>query len=487
MAEMAIPWEMLNYPILKGPQTAGINFERRHERTKIHSWWSNLGPNELLELDGQWTGVLFPKFRPRYSVLPYVTTGWDEDRGLRLRSGLDFRSALTPSLTGVATLNPDFENVEEAVEGIDFSYGERFVPDVRPFFLEGSEVYETESELGEYFFSGRIPAFDTGLNLYGKVTPRDTIGVLAAADFGERVDWVLREWHAFGPTSSANLAFINRDEKGFSNRVLVLGEEYRRGFWSLDMTGAQSWANGRSSGAAGEASLEYESSRWSFSVVPHFVEPEFRADLGFIPFTGYRGIDTEVSYTNEWRTGPIRRLWVDSDTRNANRYDGSIFRRQRDLQLELETRGDMLIGLGWEGGRFEAFKDRVFTVEVRNRISDPFHSYGMGVSWGRRAGHPITFLTPFVTWRFGNRLTLGLSSAILRHVENEQQHILTVNYDFSPREGIAGRIIAQTGGTAGYMAYRNSGYGGVERWFILGDPNAEDFRMQLLMKVVWPF
>jgi hypothetical protein len=58
---------------------------------------------------------------------------------------------------------------------------------------------------------------------------------------------------------------------------------------------------------------------------------------------------------------------------------------------------------------------------------------------------------------------------------------------WTPEQGIGGRIVAQTGGTNGYLAYRRSGYGGVETFLILGDPNAPKFRQRVMTKVVWPY
>jgi hypothetical protein len=80
----------------------------------------------------------------------------------------------------------------------------------------------------------------------------------------------------------------------------------------------------------------------------------------------------------------------------------------------------------------------------------------------------------------------ALSSSILRHTEDREQHIATVAYDFSPRRGIGGRVVSQDGSTNAYHAYRQSGYGGVETFFILGDPNARSFGAHLATKVVWP-
>lgn len=485
-AEMAIPWAILNYPLVKSPTTCGINFDRFHQRTKIHSWWSNVGPQEFLELDGHWVGIQFPPFRPQLSLLPFLIPGWQKKGGLGWRSGMDLRATLTPSLTLVGTINPDFENVEGSVEGIDFSYSERFVPDRRPFFLEGTNIYQSGSIAGRYFHSRRIPSFDLGLNLYGKVTQRDTLGFLAALDWGRRLDWVARARHEMGPTSSVDLAFINRDDQQHSNRVLVLGENFRKSFLGLDASWAGSWVNGRFTGDIAHLFLSYQTPRLFFGLTPHYVRPGFKDDLGFIPFTDFKGLNGFIGYGNEWRKGTLRSCFIDASFFNSKHYNGQVFRRQKSLFAYLETRSDYGISFGWEGGRFEQFEDSLLSFSLRTRVSDPFHNFGIGYSWGKQAGAPITFITPSATWRFGQSLTLGLSSQILHHKEDRQQHIFTFNYDFSPRRGMGGRIVAQTGGTNFYLAYRQSGYGGVEQFLILGDPNARKFTRRLVVKVIWP-
>ncbi|MBW3625355.1 MAG: hypothetical protein KY468_18315, partial [Armatimonadetes bacterium] len=495
-AELAVPWRILNYPNRKGPTEVGINFDRYQARTRISSWWSNVGQPERNELDGHWKGVELPAFRPQFSALPYVSPGWGEDGGETLHSGLDLRYTLSPMMTLVGTINPDFRNVESAVEGIDFSYGERFVPDRRPFFQEGSEIYGIGGAAGRYFHSGRIPDFDTGLNLYGRVTERDTIGTLAALNFGTRADWIMRGRHEFGPASTADVAFINRDgERGKdrdgnpimgSNRVLVLRQGASNRRWSMGANWATSWVDGQPKGSAGNSTFAYSTSRWYAHLNPRFVRPEFTDDLGYIPFKGFKGIGGLAYYRREWRSGPLVSFNAGVDTNDDRHTDGSLFRRQRAVFTGMRTRSDYFIGAGWRGGRFNEFDDSVFNLNLGARASNPFHNYGIGFSWGREGGERTTFLTPYVTWRFGEKLTLGLSSAILNRSESRQQHIFTFNHDFSPGRGIGGRIIAQTGGTGGYLSFRRSGYGGVESYVILGDPNAKKFRQRIVMKTVWP-
>jgi hypothetical protein len=486
-AEMAIPWSILNYPAIKGPTTVGINFDRRQERTKIHSWWSNLGAQEFFDLDGHWAGVQLPPFRPQLSLLPYASPGWVENGGIGFRSGLDLRSRLTPTLTVVGTVNPDFQNVQEAVESIDFSYGERFVPDSRPFFQEGADVYSIGSGVvaGQYFYSRRVGAFDTGVNLYGKLAPRDTLGVLAALDLGHEADWVLRGQHELGATSSLGLALLNRDDEPLTNRALVLTGATRKGFWGTDLSWAGSTVGELPTGSTTNLAVHYQSPRWFASVTPNYTRPGFRDDLGFIPFTDFEGVTSNVAYSTEWRRGALRSASAGWYTEDSHHYNGELFRQERQLFFGLQSRRDYELDFNWTGGRFEEFRDSVFTTLLRARTSDPFHNVGLLYSRGRRAGAPYTFIAPSATWRFRNKLTLGLASSLLFHLQDAQQQILTFNYDFSPQQGISGRLVAQTGGTNAYFAYRHSGYGGTETFLIFGDPNAAKFRQRLVLKVVW--
>jgi hypothetical protein len=493
--EMAIPWSILNYPSTNEAVTCAINFSRFQQRTQVVSWWSNIGVHEFYELDGQWVKLHYPGFRPRLSLLPYGISAWSQEHGATLRSGLDARYTLTPALTAVATIRPDFATVEEAVEGIDFSYGERFVPERRPFFQEGADIFSSEGAFGRYFYSRRIPQFDMGAKLYGKVTDRNTLGVLTTFDLGRQAVWFLRARHELGPTSNVNVALLGQDESGGVNQVLVAGEEFRKGLWNANASWAGTWKEGSGTGSAASATLFYQSPRWLVQIQPQFITPDFQDELGLIPFTGYKGISATLFYSTQWRTGPLRLLSASAFANSTARYQsvaerdaiykGLTFQRQQGASMALVTRSDYTLILGWNGGRFLQFNDSVFIVSLRGRVTDPFRNYGIDVSWGRQGGAPSLFVTPSATWKWGS-LTVGLSSAILSRQGVTQQHILTYGYDFGPRQGIVGRIVAQTGGTNGYLAYRQSGYGGVERFLILGDPNARTFTPGIALKVIWP-
>ena len=122
--EMEIPWQMLDYPDTKEPIRMGINIDRGQQRTGEKSWWCNLGVNEFRENDGHWVDVLPPPRQRELKLLPYLIGGYSKqettDRAYTARAGADFRYEVTPQLRLIGTANPDFDNIEQAVEGIDF-------------------------------------------------------------------------------------------------------------------------------------------------------------------------------------------------------------------------------------------------------------------------------------------------------------------------------------------------------------------------------
>ena len=124
VVEMEIPWQMLDYPDTKEPIRMGINIDRYLQRTGEKSWWCNVGVNEFKENDGHWIDVLPPPRKRELKVLPYLIGGISEtemdEREYTYRGGGDLRFEVTPQLRLIGTANPDFDNIEQSVEGIDF-------------------------------------------------------------------------------------------------------------------------------------------------------------------------------------------------------------------------------------------------------------------------------------------------------------------------------------------------------------------------------
>ncbi len=485
-AEMAIPWAMLSYPTGKKPVTMGLNFARWQQRTQVASFWSHLGMHTNYKLDGHWDGVEPPPFKPQFSFLPYVLG--QAGSHPRATAGMDVRAALTPSVTGVLTVNPDFGTVERAVEGIDVSYSERYVSDRRPFFMEAERFYAENTLIGRFFYSQRIPDFDTGLNLYGKVAPQTSLGLLGAFDVANRNDYVVRGRQEFNETDSLAFSAIGRDDAGDQNQVLVAHPVWRGGNWVCLTHWAPSFENGQYVGDALNLDFSYEGRRLSFGNNFHYVSPEFRDDNGYIPFTDLYGNYTWMTHSTEWREGPLRSVRLAGMMREEQHFDGRWFRLQPAFYVFSETRADWGVDLHWEGGRFERYTDNLFEVRFKGGVSDKFKNYSLGLQFGRQAGEDLVFLTPAFNWRFGERFSVGVASSILSHGGQSQQHIFSANYDFTRAWSLGGRLVAQTGQTSGFIGLRRTGYAGTDLYFIFGNPDpARKFEPMLTVKVVKPF
>ena len=177
-AEYRIPFSQLRFPA--GEPAGGRVWDiqimrdiaRRNERD---SWapWTQQTPgfvNAFGEID-HLDGIPAPN---RLEILPYVSLrdtrapGSSSDPYYRTNDskiavGGDVRYGLKNGLTLTATVNPDFGQVEVDPAVVNLSAFETFFPEKRPFFLEGSDIFNfgsirTHNDYGSqyYFYSRRV-------------------------------------------------------------------------------------------------------------------------------------------------------------------------------------------------------------------------------------------------------------------------------------------------------------------------------------------
>ena len=484
--EMEIPWQMLDYPDTTEPVRMGINVDRFQQRTGERSWWCNLGVNEFRENDGHWVDVLPPPRQRELKFLPYLVGGFSEqetteDRAYTARAGADLRYEVTPQLRLIGTANPDFDNIEQAVEGIDFSYGERYVPDRRPFFSEGGNVYN----IGQLFHSRRIEDMDGGLKLFGKLGKNTSVGTLGTYHRNNQ-NFILRASQSLTATSKISAAFLSHHKRDNPlNNVGHISGNARRGRFTVlgDLT--QTWMD-ESDGREGTVGLLYNGPLVQSYSYAFFTDPDFVNGLGYHPFTGYRGFTLGGSIKNEWREGIVRSITLFAHSQASNTYEGDVFRRNLRLFTRLLTHSDYSVSAFWSGGQFKEFTDSLFGVSLGIRASDRFNNFSIDYDWGEQADEKLHRISGNLNLRaYG--FTAGLTSQIQWHFERRYQQILTLTYDFSPALSLGGRLIWQVDGTNIYFALRRSGYAGTDFFIILGDPNALEFKQRLVAKVIRAF
>ena len=183
--------------------------------------------------------------------MPYVTLGVGEGTH-RFDAGLDMQHRLPSGLTALGSLNPDFSQIEQVVEPISFSYTERWLPEVRPFFMTGTDVYFPGARS---FYSRRIQDFDLGLKAFGTIG-NDTYGLLDALSYGSENSLAGAWRHQFTPNFYGRLLVVNHDQPGEPGN-LVCGLETSR-TWRRPNGGDNIWTVLYPAG-----SYELGGSRWS--------------------------------------------------------------------------------------------------------------------------------------------------------------------------------------------------------------------------------
>jgi hypothetical protein len=486
-AEFRIPWGILNYPQGGTPTTMGINLLRYHYRRQVESIWSNIGPQGFLDQAGRWEGVVPPSaaFRPKLSLLPYVLPVFREGKG-SVRTGLDARVTLTPELTAVGAINPDFATVEGAIEGIFFSRAERFVAERRPFFLEGSDYLNVGNfHIGRYFFPNRISRVDLGSKVYGKLSPVDTIGLLHTIDFDHDQNLVLNYRRDLSPTSQAGVFLSQRSGDTQNNTVAMFTQRSRWGKFSVRSDVLQSAGRRGEGGGVRYLFLEYNDRVLYHGFGFLSVSPTFRNANGLTNFVDYRGFRHYIIYDNQWRTGAVRSFNLDFTSILDWRFDGRPFRRGSELSMSLDTRSDWQYGFFGEARKYEDQFDRTASISVTKGVSNRFQRLGAQISQGVQGGSQSTFIGPYASFRMFRRFDLVYAGAIQQLNGTSNQHIANVNWEFSPTRSIGGRVVVQNSNVNWYLSFRDSGKLGTETYFIIGDPNARRFVEQVAVKFVF--
>jgi hypothetical protein len=307
-AEIRVPYLSLRFPSTP-IQNWGINVAREVKRRGFKQSWAPVTKNvsSVLAQSGRLVGLRDLQPKRLVEVNPVLTgkkvgddeSGDFERHGFEGEAGLNARFGITRNLVLDATINPDFSQVE--ADATRITVNERFAlffPEKRPFFLEGSEVFETPQQL---VYTRRIVDPIGGTKLTGKVGSF-TLGYLGALDEspssiygeeGEALFNLLRLRRDVGLGSTVGVLYTDRTltEGGGYNRVLagdarlVFRERY-----TLTTQWASSWT------ATDDTSYPFKPSifgsfarsgrKLSWDLTFQDLHPEFRAQAGYLPRIG---------------------------------------------------------------------------------------------------------------------------------------------------------------------------------------------------------
>jgi len=329
VVEIAVPFRQLRFARTSGPQTWGLEAFRNYPRSvrhRISSKYTDRSKDCTLCQENKLDG--FEGIAPSRNIelTPTVTAARSDaidsfpngdlrDGDEEFDPGITARWGITPNMNLSATINPDFSQVE--ADALQLDVNTRFAlffPEKRPFFLEGADLYLTPLQA---VFTRTVAEPSWGIKLNGK-EGKDTYGFFVARDDltnlilpgnqGSRqtfldesvLEGVFRYRRDIGTRSTVGVLYTGREgqnDADYHNRVGGLDGFFR--FTESDTMRVQ-YLNSSTlypeviarrfgqdtdpfSGDAFSLQYDHFDKVWRGFVRYVDLDPNFRADSGFIP------------------------------------------------------------------------------------------------------------------------------------------------------------------------------------------------------------
>ncbi|MEP7347455.1 MAG: DUF5916 domain-containing protein, partial [Gemmatimonadaceae bacterium] len=466
--EIRIPFKSLKYQSAD-PQTWGIQVLRKSQSRGFEYTWTpaQRAAASFLAQSGHLVGLTELNRGLVLDVNPVLTRHWEgtptangfERNAERPKVGANLKWGITNNITLSGTIRPDFAEVEsDAGQFVFDPRASLFFPEKRPFFLEGSEQFETP---GGLVYTRRILSPVAATKLTGKVAGTsvaflfavdDTIG--SATQQNHPIFNILRIKRDLGSSSRVGLVFTDREDGERSNRLggadfrLVFNKIYtvsavsavsRTAVPNVETKVAPMWATtvtraGRTFGA-----------RYAFSGI----DDDFRASSGFISRGAIAHASAQHSLTHYGKQGSF----LESVTGDINLDDTWSYQRfvagDDAIEKKMHINTNYQLRGGWHAGASLLFEKFGFDPTL-------YASYAIE----RHAGGTIDTV-PFVGQpRIPNRdYLLTLDSPQFRHVG------FSVFYLWGRDENFYEWASADVGFLTGALTWRPTGQLRVESSF----------------------
>jgi hypothetical protein len=320
VVEMEIPYRTIKHDGTSGGW--GLDFDRWVPQTKEDLYWSSYEQNEgmriskfgRLEFDGvrpAAAGLNLELYPVAIARTTYNGSGYDTDPDL----GLDLFYNPSERLTLLLTANPDFAQIEADPFNFNISQYESYFSERRPFFTEGSEIFNAsgrQSNTGFYrpmelFYSrrigrslpdGSVVPLIAGTKAFGRAPGWEYGGFVAATGEEEYVEdgeslveqkalfTSARVKRTILDNSSVGVLFVSKQTSGGLSGVLDIDGAFRTSDWQLSYQLARSFTNS-SGDYAFSAGLVSFGQTWVNLARVRAVGREFDVSaVGFVPWKG---------------------------------------------------------------------------------------------------------------------------------------------------------------------------------------------------------
>nr|MCU0619354.1 DUF5916 domain-containing protein [Gemmatimonadaceae bacterium] len=346
--ELRIPFKSIRYQAAS-QQRWGLQVIRQVQRTGFQETWAPVSrANQAFAVQAGYLEGLRDLRRGLVLDLTPTTTAFVDGRrtdgalanplqyAARQQIGGDLRWGVTSNFTLNATANPDFSQVEPDVGQIpgDVRFA-LFFPELRPFFVEGSEQFDAPNRL---VYTRRIQQPVAAAKLTGKI-PRTDVGLLMAVDNAAASSdgatnpffTILRLRRDLGTQSTAGLVYTDRVEGARFNRVG--GFDTRIQFnrvYSVDLKAVGSLTRD-SAGTRGGAAYEVATGRTGRSYGYRYqfqgFTPDFETQSGFVNRVDFVRSQVNQRWTRFGRKGgwwdqqqqfmTLSSLWTHDDFRTG--------------------------------------------------------------------------------------------------------------------------------------------------------------------------
>lgn len=492
VVEMAVPFRILSYD--PAQTSMGVSLNRWHARSRLQ-WRS---PDCSPDLDPRkfysWEGLHLPRPRTRPLMMAYMLFGTGEDDAPQ-RAGLDLKHALSPTMTGVVTANPDFRNVEQQVESVDFTYTERYLSDSRPFFQESADYYPDQN----IFYSRRIDEIDLGTKVSGTMGEY-SLGVMDARNFGDDHHTAIQLVHRRPAKASLGFAGVRSTVSGAERLSGQLMGSYRlydrsdrkvqleTDYYSADRKSGPGHGSKFSASVTGYGPPR--TVEWGVS--HRYIDSDFEPYLGYVPENGIRTWDVFTSLSDEPTSGRIRDWGLDLQYSRADHLGGSLYYSAIHAGADCEWVNGTAADIWWDLSHRPPYHDRTVGIGLGWNERDLYKSGYLDIMLGKLAGGDYTYYAVSQGWNVGDRLSLQLNYEFSRIKEPSpeaytgRQFVGTLAYDLDDERTVSGRIVTEDGSSNIYLAYRQRVRAGLDAYVIFGDPNADETKSSILLKLISP-
>ncbi len=423
-AEMAIPFKSLRYPSRgEAEHRWGFQITRTMQTKDETVVWSPVTraiAGRLTQM-GTLGGLRGLSSSRNLEILPTASAiqlgelgenGY-VDRDPAPDIGLNVKYGVTSNLTADFTANPDFSQIESDRPQIEVNRRfPLFFPELRPFFLEGQEIFRTPGRVN-LVHTRTIVDPQVGAKLTGKAG-NTTLGALvvndeapghlddpAAAGYGRTAQFLIgRARYDLYPESYIGAIVTDREFIDSYSRVGGVDGRFRLGQnYSLEFLAATSSNRDldgvETSGPIVNFGFRHDSRNLNYRVEYDQVDPGFDTAAGFVRRVDLRRLDTRIQY--EWWPEHWLISWGPdlSYMRNVDHsgvlqdesIDGGVrFRFARNIFLNLDGSREL--------ERFEGIDFHKTSYSIRNGISTSRRwSINYNIDWGNE----IRFIdTPYL-------------------------------------------------------------------------------------------